>query len=207
MQHEGFGGGELAERPLAVREEFQFAQMIVAAMEPDIKPMWTSPLFAEARRDNQSVGLNRAIDSRYVGTNHETSGNGPGCLAIFQRLGSLQALPEESSRLGKFIGAEELTIAERPINRFMENLNVRKAFEQLRAVLQTPAQFRNLTCETVRVALQPRASFVGNRNAGRRRVACGTAIRLGGETPKARDHQHQNESRAHEKDKRLTAET
>jgi hypothetical protein len=63
MEHEGIGRGEFAIGALAVGEEFQLGEIVVATVQPDIEPVFTAGIGGEARRNNQAVRLNGTIDS------------------------------------------------------------------------------------------------------------------------------------------------
>ena len=62
---------------MAVGQEFQFGEFFVATMEPGIEAAGTFGRIGERWRDDQTIGLNRAVDFRDVTADNETGGVGP----------------------------------------------------------------------------------------------------------------------------------
>ena len=78
MQDEGVGRGELAGRLLPAVDEAELAQVLAAAVAPDVQPEWMRRIGPVRLRHDQAVRLDGAVDLRDVAAHHQPGRRVPG---------------------------------------------------------------------------------------------------------------------------------
>ena len=101
MEDESVRRGEFAAIVLAVSDEAQFAEFDVAAVIPEVEPMVTAGGGIECGRNDETVGLDRAVDFRFIAANDEAGCRVPGGMAVAERVGAGITFVEEFSGRGK----------------------------------------------------------------------------------------------------------
>src|SRR5437899_1387719 len=101
MEDKGIFGRELPSGSLPIRDELQFGEMIVPAMEPDIEPMTTSccdrrpvAVYGEAGRHDEPVRLDGSIDFGEISAHHQSRRARPWRLSISQRASAVHSLTQ-----------------------------------------------------------------------------------------------------------------
>src|SRR5437870_6972270 len=110
--------------------------MLVPAVQPDVEPVLLRAMRIEPRGYNQSVGLDRAVDSRHVAAHEEAGRACPGCFTFAQLRSSFPALLQQTPSDLNFVAPVKLVVAQRPIHGFVKNLHIREEVELVGLVLQ-----------------------------------------------------------------------
>ena len=101
-------------------------------MKPAIQPELLGHRWPEGVRYHQSIRLNRAVDLRSISANHQTGGGQPGRNTLPQGAHAISSENQLRLRRLDLIRRIELVIAQRPIDRFVKDLNVGQQLQQRR---------------------------------------------------------------------------
>src|SRR5438132_13704085 len=120
--------------------------------------MMVAPRLVCGRHD-ETVRLERAVDSRDVGTRNQAGRGRPRGLAVTKLLRALETQLDQVLAGGNFLGVEELVVGESDPNRFVEDLDVG---EQIRVSF---AERLDLLVKLLEAALQLGAVRLGHGDA------------------------------------------
>ena len=127
-EDESAGGDDLGWLRFAFGEEGEFGAFLAAAEEPDLEAAGSSAL--PVGRDDEAVGLEGVVEFRAVAAQDEAGGIEPRDAAGAEVRGAFAAEGEKVARSGDFFGGEKLVVAERPVDGFVENLDVGEEGEE-----------------------------------------------------------------------------
>lgn len=124
VENERVGGGEFASPVHAFLEEGEFAQLFAPAMEPEVESVSVRGVGVVAVGDDETVGLDRSVDSGDIAEHDETGPGEPGHAAFVQGTEPTPAFRELGSCGSQFVGVVNLAVAHRPIDRLLEDAHI-----------------------------------------------------------------------------------
>ena len=167
------GRGELPGGGAALLDEFQFAQLVVAAVQPDVEAAFAPRVGGDRLRDHEPVRLHRVVESGDVAAHDEAGGACPRCLATGQLHGAFAAGDEQLFGGFEFAWLEKDPVIQRPVNGLVIDLHIGEVAEQRRRIGVLPGQGVDRLAKRVGARAQLGAGVVGKLdadggNAGRR---------------------------------------
>jgi len=112
MQDESVRRGKFAAIVFAVSDETEFAEFGIATVIPEVEAMLMVGRRIERGRDDKTVGLDGAIDFRFVAANDKAGGGVPRRLAVVERASAGVAFVEEFSGSRKIVCGVENVVVE-----------------------------------------------------------------------------------------------
>ena len=128
VQHECAGRCELAGRLLPTVDKVDFAEVLAAAVPPEIEPMRGLGREVVFFRNDEAVRLHAAVDLRAIPANDEARFRRPTRFALLKFGKPFVALFEQRLRHRDFLHVEELVVFERVFHGLAVNLDVGDAF-------------------------------------------------------------------------------
>jgi hypothetical protein len=130
VEHECVRRGEFATIVFAVSDEAEFAEFDVAAVIPEVEAVLVVGGRIEGWRNDEAVGLDRAIDFGFVPANDEASSGVPRGLAVAESTSAGVAFVQEFSGRGKVVGGVENVVVEGVADRVEIDLDVGKEIDE-----------------------------------------------------------------------------
>ena len=171
MQDEGVGRGELARIAGPVVDEGQFAQILAAAVEPEVEAEGLGRVGGPRRRHHQAVGLDGVVDARAVPAHHQAGLAGPGGGSAAQGRYPFGGHLQLQAGGIDLIGPEEFIIPQRPIHGLVVNLHIRQPGQQRGLLRELALQRFQVGTQLGDALSQFIAGGFGNRDARRRHPA------------------------------------
>ena len=142
-------------------------------MEPGVEPAWALGRIGKRGRDEQAIGLNRAVDFRDVAANDKAGRVGPGWFSGGKFVRALMAVREEFFCGANVVGTvEEFIVTQRIIHGVKENLHIGNEVDRVGIRLERrefcaeffyPAfKFGAVRIRDGEAGRRNRADFVGN---------------------------------------------
>ena len=166
VEHERVGGGELTLARLGAMDEVELAQLLAPAMQPDIEPVLARSVEGGGVGNDQSIGLDAAIDLRDITSRDGAGLLRPGSVTSQQRFRTLDPLPQQFLGDGEFFDVEELVVLEGTRHGFVEDDHIGEETRRFRiGLLSELCQQRGQLRET---RFKFGANVRGNFNANLR---------------------------------------
>ena len=168
------GRGELPGTCAALLHELEFAQFVVAAVQPDVEAPFAPRVGGKRLGDDQSVRLHRVVESGDVATHDEAGGARPRHFAVGQLRGAFVASDEQILGGFEFAWLEKDPVLQRPVNGLVIDLHVGEMVEQWRCFSMLFGQSLNRFAKCIGAFAELSADFFVQFDAdGRYAGGCG----------------------------------